>query len=103
MAEDPPPGSVYITPKQMWDATQESLTLARDNAQKLEELKGLFAPKMSDLQLEIAANKVRIDALEKQSWSSRWVTALVVAVLTASITGVIVVIITRSLTTINVQ
>ncbi len=114
MAEEIPPGSVYITPKQMWEATQESLSLARENAQKLDELKLMVDPVLHDLRADLNALEIRhdkdhtehaieIEALKKQAWSSKWVPALVSFVLSSTVVAIVVMLVTRSLTNITVQ
>lgn len=103
MSEEIPPGSVYITPKQMWEeivavrASVDKLTTLVDPS--LRNLRG----DISDLQKQHDGLAVKVEALEKQAWSSKWVPALVTAVVAAVLTGSIITLISNTFTTINVQ
>lgn len=109
-----PPGSVYITPKQMWEAIQETRDIAKGTAKAVDELRLMVDPVLHDLRADLtalatrhdtdhAAHAVKIEALEKQAWSSKWVPTLVTAVLTAAATGLVLAFITHGLTAITIQ
>lgn len=107
MAEEIPPGSVYITPKQMWEAVEEirksvdRLTAIVDPS--LQDLRANIAALTAKHDREVTALDVRTVALEKQAWSSKWVPALISGVLCSSVAAIVTLVITRSLTMIAVQ
>lgn len=103
-----PPGSVIVTPEDMWAAIGEIRDIGHRTESAITELRLAVNPAINDLRQDVDQNarierehhektNQRIDglgetvhALEKQSWSSRWVPALVSAILAAVVGGVLV-------------
>lgn len=88
-----PPGSVIVTPEQMWVVMQET----RDSVRKLETL---LNPSLAEIHqdhrelderenIHHEAHERAIRDLQQATWSSRWVTALVTATGTAAVGGLV--------------
>lgn len=92
MASEIPSGSVIITPDDMWRTIQETRDIAAGTRKSVDELKVLVNPALNDLRDDIHVldtreqkhhedHDAKILALQQQSWSSRWVPALVMSLL----------------------
>ncbi len=96
-----PSGSVIITPDDMWRAIETIRDTGQRTNEAVTELKLLVNPALGEIRADITdlsqrerdhfnnLNGRMVD-LEKQSWSSRWVPAIVMAVLCSAIAGVLV-------------
>lgn len=90
-----PSGSVIITPDDMWRTIQETAESSRRTEAAVNELKLLVNPALGDLHKDVEKLETRVSELEKQSWSSRWVPALVMSLLVAVAGGVAMFVITN--------
>lgn len=101
-----PPGSVIVTPDDMWRAIETIRDTGQRTNEAVTELKLLVNPALGEIRGDIADLSQRerdhftnlnsrVVELEKQSWSSRWVPAIVMAVLCSTIAGVLVYIVTH--------
>lgn len=106
MAAEPviPPGSLIVTPKDMWDRISEIQETGHRTESAVNELRLTVNPELRDLRQDVDTNTARVTALEKElprngearitaleqhSWASRWLPTGVSAVLTAALTGLI--------------
>lgn len=85
-----PPGSVIVTPEDMWTAISEIRETGHRTETAIAELKLTVNPAVSDLRRDFKELDGRVTTLEHQSWSSRWVPPLVSAIIVAAIGGVLV-------------
>jgi len=103
-----PPGSYVITPQIMWQTVEEARAAARNSEAASNRLADKLDPALYQIRKDITDLDERekdhhnvhgkdIEALKQQSWSSRWVPALVTALLVAIISGVAVVVIVNAL------
>jgi hypothetical protein len=102
-----PPGSVIITPEDMWRAIQENRDTSSRIEQGVTELRLLVNPALNEMRDDIsaldareAAHYEKIDKrfrpIEEQSWSARWVPALIASVLATAVGGVVLFLITQA-------
>lgn len=103
-----PSGSVIITPEDMWRAIEEIRDTGRRTESAVTELKLVVNPALNDLRSDVDENArierehhekhdAQIRALEEQSWSSRWVPAIVTSVLASVAAGVVLFVVTRGI------
>lgn len=103
-----PSGSVIITPDDMWKTIQETAESSRRTEAAVNELKVLVNPALGDLRRDLEKLDDReqehydrhagsILELQQQSWSSRWVPAIITSLLVAVIAGVAMLVITKAL------
>lgn len=92
-----PPGSVIITPEDMWRAIEEIRDTGRRTESAVTELKLVVNPALNNLRADVDEHDKRLNALEQQAWSSRWVPAIVTAILTTVIGGVALYLVTNGL------
>lgn len=92
-----PSGSVIITPDDMWRAIETIRDTGQRTNEAVTELKLLVNPMLNDLRADVLKNGDRIAALEQQSWSSRWVPALVMSLLCTLGGGITLYIVTHAL------
>ncbi|GAA3729991.1 hypothetical protein GCM10022239_03260 [Leifsonia bigeumensis] len=108
MAAEIPSGSVIITPDDMWKTVQETRDIARDTQQEVSKIRLLIDPELKNIREDVRtlddreaahhnAHGLRITDLEKASWSSRWIPALITSLLCSVAAGVVLYIITRGL------
>jgi hypothetical protein len=95
MAAEIPPGSVIVTPQDMWQAIGEIRDSSHRTEGTINELKNMVNPALGDLKADYAKLEVRVVDLERSSWSSKWVPAIVMAVLCSTIAGILVYIVTH--------
>ena len=108
MASEIPSGSVIITPDDMWKAIQETRDIARGTQIAVAEIKLIVDPALNDIRGNVQdlddreaahhnAHGIRITELERQSWSARWVPALITSLLCSVAGGIAIYVITRGL------
>lgn len=90
-----PPGSVIVTPEDMWSAIGEIRDTGHRTETAINELRLTVNPAVTDLRKDVDDHAGRLTALEQASWSSRWVPAIVTSLLVGVIVGVIVYVITH--------
>ena len=101
-----PSGSVIITPDDMWKAIETIKDTGARTEQAVSRLELTLNPALTDIRGDLQtlddreaahhnAHGARITDLERQSWSSKWVPAIFMAVICSAIAGVIVYAITR--------
>lgn len=101
MGGEIPSGSVIITPDDMWKTIGDIRDTGLRTERAVAELALSVNPALATIRQDVDANArsekehheshdQRIRSLEEQSWSSRWVPAIVMAVLCSVIAGVIV-------------
>lgn len=99
-----PPGSVIVTPDDMWETIREIQTTGHRTESAINDLRLTVNPELHNLRQDEDATmqrvtaleremprngEARITALEQHSWASRWLPTGVSAVLTAALTGLI--------------
>lgn len=90
-----PPGSVIVTPEDMWAAIGEIRETGHRTENTLNELRLTLNPAMNDLRQDLDSIDKRLTAVEQASWSSRWVPAIVMSLIVTVLGGVTVYIITH--------
>lgn len=101
-----PPGSVIVTPEDMWTAIGEIRDTGHRTENVINELRITMNPALADLRQDIDTNArierehhekhdIRITALEQASWSSRWVPAIVMGIIVTAVGGIVVYIVTH--------
>lgn len=101
-----PPGSVIVTPEDMWTAIGEIRDTGHRTETAINELRLTVNPALTDLRQDVDTNArierehhdkhdVRLTELEQQSWSSRWVPAIVMSLIVTAIGGVVVYVLTH--------
>lgn len=90
-----PPGSVIVTPDDMWKAIEETRDAGRRTENAVNELKQLVSPALADVREDITKTDARVDKLdarvvelEHQSWATKWVPALATSVVCTVVGGV---------------
>ena len=90
-----PPGSVIVTPEDMWTAIGEIRDTGHRTENAINELRLTVNPVVSELRQDVDKHDKRITALEEQSWASRWVPAIVMSLIVTVIGGVAIYVITH--------
>lgn len=108
MPAEIPSGSVIITPDDMWKAIETIKETGARTEQAVSRLELTLSPALNDIRGDLQtlddreaahhnAHGVLIAKLQEQSWSSRWVPALVTSVLCSVIAGIVLYVITHTL------
>lgn len=99
-----PAGSVIVTPDDMWKAIEDTRDAGRRTEIAVNELKNLVSPALADIRGDITKVDARVDKtddrvteLEHQSWATRWVPALATSTVCTVAGGVILYVITRTI------
>ncbi len=103
-----PSGSVIITPDDMWKAIETIKDTGARTEQAVSRLELIVNPALNDIRNDLQvlddreaahhnAHGIRITDLERQSWSSRWVPALITSLLCSVAGGIVLYIVTRGL------
>lgn len=103
-----PPGSVIVTPEDMWKAIGEIRDTGHRTETAITELRLLVNPALAEVRDDVAkldareqahhdSHNDRLRLLEEQSWASRWAPAIVMSLLVSGVGGAIVFVVTQSL------
>ena len=107
MGVEIPSGSVIITPDDMWKAIETIRDTGARTEQAVSRLELIVNPALNDIRGDVQtlddreaahhnAHGIRITDLERQSWSSRWVPALITSLLSSVAGGIALYVIIRS-------